>query len=50
MLKISGCATRTPGNTGMTSKLSLGALKTNRPVGAPLSLEVRVYLDLLQST
>lgn len=44
MLKINGCDSRTPGNIGMKSKLSLGAPKTNRPVGVPLSLEVRVYL------
>lgn len=50
MLKINGCDSRTPGNIGMKSKLSLGAPKTNRPVGVPLSLEVRVYLALLQST
>lgn len=50
MLKISGYDTRTPGNIGMTSKLPLEAPKTNRPVGYPLSLEARVYLDLLQST
>lgn len=45
MLKINGCDSRTLGNIGMKSKLSLGAPKTNRPpVGVPLSLEVRVYL------